>query len=237
MNRKDNFLNRLRWFLAVVIAVVAVHHFILRPWFLDWGAPEYIRELALPGDKFTPNHGHSRAVLIHAKPEQIWPWIIQVGQDRGGMYSYSWLENLIKADIHNVYELREEFQKPRLAGDTIWLANPEHYNGKGFQILALVIPNSTFVMVGGEDYRRILNGQKATGAWSFYLYPENEYATWLIARSAGGDATAGDRVLRYFTFEVPHFIMEKKMLRTMKRLAEKSGNDRGGQRERSSKKQ
>lgn len=197
----------------------------MRPWFLDWGAPGYIRQAALPGDKFNTDPGHTRAVLIHASPDQIWPWILQLGQDRGGMYSYSWLENLVKADIHNVYELKDEFQKPRLAGDTIWLANPERYNGKGFQIVALVIPARALVMVGGEDYDRIASGGKARGTWSFYLYPEGENATWLIARSAGG-AAAGDRVLRYLAYEVPHFIMEKKTLVTIKRLVEESRQDK-----------
>ena len=198
----------------------------MRPWFLDWGAPEHIRQATFAGDQFTTQSGHTRAVLIHARPEQIWPWILQLGQDRGGMYSYSWLENLVKADIRNVYELKDEFQKPRAAGDTIWLANPERYDGRGFQIVALAIPNRALVMVGGEDYRRIASGGKARGTWSFYLYPEGENATWLIARSAG-DAVAGDRILRYVAYEVPHFIMEKKTLVTIKRLVEQPLRDEG----------
>jgi len=220
MKKKLTSLNKLWWFLAVVAVITLLHHFVLRPWFLDWGAPKTIQSLALPGDKFTVDKGHTRAVLIKATPEEIWPWVVQLGQDRGGMYSYDWLENLIRADIHNIYELKEELQVPRQKGDTIWLANPDRYNGKGYQILATVIPNEAFVMVGGEDYGRILRGDKASGSWSIYLYPENKHFTWLIARSSGGDVPAGNRILRYFTYEVPHFIMEKKMLRTMKRLAE-----------------
>ena len=212
--------NQVWWFLSVVAMVTIIHHFVLRPWFLDWGAPTRIQGLNLPGDHLTSVKGHTRAVLIQATPEEIWPWIVQLGQDRGGMYSYTWLENLFLADMHNVYELRSQLQKPRLQGDTIWLANPERYEGKGYQILAMVIPNRAFVMTGGEDYLRILEGEKAVGCWAIYLHPENVKSTWLIARSAGGDISAGDRVLRYLTYEVPHFIMEKKMLKTMKRLAE-----------------
>ena len=44
-----------------------------------------------------------RAVTIDAPPDKIWPWIMQIGRDRGGFYSYTWLENLIGADIHNVH--------------------------------------------------------------------------------------------------------------------------------------
>lgn len=210
------------WLLAVVVALTAIHHFVLRPWFLDWGAPKKIQAVSLPGDILVEAKGHSRAVLVEATPQEIWPWIVQIGQDRGGMYSYSWLENLVRADIHNVYEIRDDLQQPRREGDTIWLANPERYNRQGYQILAMYVPDQAFVMVGGEDYSSILGGGKAQGAWCFYLYPESVNSTWLIARSAGGGYPLGDRILRYLTFEVPHFIMERKMLKTMKRVAEQN---------------
>lgn len=215
-----SILNRLGWFVGGLAVVMVLHHFILRPWFLDWGAPQEMRTLALPGDQFTTEKGHTRAVLIQARPEEIWPWIVQLGQDRGGMYSYTWLENLVLADMHNVYELQDRLQQPRLQGDTVWLANRKRYGGQGYQVLAMVIPNRAFVMVGGEDYRRILQGEKAFGSWAIYLHQENEHFTWLVARSTGGDFPAANRIFRYFTYEVPHFIMEKKMLKTMKRLAE-----------------
>lgn len=230
---KANLILRKRiWRLLAVIALLGtIHHFILRPWFLDWGAPERVRSLSLPGDVLVQGKGHTRAVLIEATPREIWPWLVQMGQDRGGMYSYSWLENLILADIHNVYELREELQVPREKGDTIWLANPERYNGRGHQILAMYRPQQAFVMVGDDDYNRILNGEKARGAWCFYLYPETANSTWLIARSAGEGFHFGDRMLRYLTYEVPHFIMEGKMLTTVRRLVEQhSANDGGGNR-------
>lgn len=215
------FRKRLWRFLAVVTLLSAIHHFVLRPWFLDWGAPEKIQALSLPGDILVHGKGHTRAVLIEATPQEIWPWIVQIGQDRGGMYSYAWLENVILADIHNVYEIREELQEPREEGDTVWLANPERYNGRGYQILAMYKPELAFVMVGDDDYRRIFKGEQAQGAWSFYLFPETVNSTWLIARSAGDGFPLGDRVLRYLTYEVPHFIMERKMLKTIRRLAER----------------
>jgi hypothetical protein len=101
------------------------------------------------------------------------------------------------------------------------LANKEHYNGKGYQILAQISPFESFVMVGGDDYARLLRGEKATGSWAFYLYAENPKQTWLIARSSEGDISFANRMLRYFTYEVPHFIMERRMLKSMKYLAER----------------
>jgi hypothetical protein len=212
--------NKVGKSLGIISLLLMVHHFGVRPWMLSWGAPEKIQGLTFSGDRLTGGRSHTRAVLIHARPEKIWPWIMQLGQERGGFYSYSWLENIILADMKNSYELKAELQAPRKTGDIIWLASKEHYKGKGYQVLAEVIPEKSFVMVSGSDYQRILNGQKAVGSWSIYLHPENETSTWLIARSAG-DEPIGQRILRYFTFEIPHFIMEQKMLRTIKQLAEK----------------
>lgn len=228
MKRNRILQKRIVRFVAVITLLGITHHLLLRPWFLDWGAPDRIRALSLPGDILVQGKGHTRAVSIEASPQEIWPWLVQMGQDRGGMYSYSWLENLIRADIHNVYEIRQTLQEPRKEGDTIWLANPKRYNGRGHQIVAMYKHELAFVMVGGDDYNRIVSGEKARGAWCFYLYPETSSSTWLIARSAGDGFPMGDRVLRYLSYEVPHFIMERKMLRTIRRLAEQRSRGRDG---------
>jgi hypothetical protein len=195
------------------------HHFIFRPIFLDWGAPESLRVLNLEGDVFTTGDIHTRAV-INAQIDEVWPWIAQIGQDRAGFYSHQWLENLFLADMHNVFSIERRFQQPRQVGDTIWLANKEHYNGAGYQIVAKITPFRSFVMVGGSDYTRIKGGENASGCWALYLQPQSDSTTWLIARSSSGNIRLGEKVLRYLTFEVPHFIMEARMLNTVKRLAE-----------------
>ncbi len=217
---RKSYHRLFRW-VGILSAVFALYHFAFRPWMLDWGAPQKIQSLELPGDHFTKGQSHTRAVLIRETPEKIWPWIIQLGQERGGFYSYAWLENIFRADMKNVYVLTPALQKPRMSGDTIWLANKKNYNGKGYQILVQVIPNSAFVMVGGEDYQRILSDESAVGSWSIYLYQESQSSTWLIARSSG-DEPLGNKILRYFTFELPHFIMEQKMLRKIKSCVENS---------------
>jgi hypothetical protein len=216
---------KLLIFFYIVAVITFSHHFIFRPIILDWGAPATIRNLQLSGDVFTEGgKAHTRAVLVNATPDEIWPWLIQLGQDRGGMYSYELLENLVGADMNNVYEIRGEFQKPRSKGDTIWLANKHHYKGKGYQIVAEITPAQSFVMIGGNDYAKVQEGRLASGAWAFYLHPENAKQTWLIARSSNGNMSFGDRLLRYMTYEVPHFIMERKMLLTIKRLIEQDSN-------------
>lgn len=73
-----------------------------------------VRRLSLPGDQSTNDKGHTRAILIEATPEEIWPWIVELGQDRGAMCGNCWLENIIQADIHNIYEIKDELQVTRL---------------------------------------------------------------------------------------------------------------------------
>ncbi|WP_343906367.1 SRPBCC family protein [Nocardioides aquiterrae] len=62
----------------------------------------------------------SRSVRILAPPERVWPWVAQIGQERGGFYSYSWLENLLGCDITNAHRVHEEWQHPRV-GDQVHL--------------------------------------------------------------------------------------------------------------------
>lgn len=210
---------KLLIFIYVMTVLLFFHHFIFRPVIQDWGATTELREHIFSGDKFTAGSSHTRAVRINASPEEIWPWLNQIGQDRAGFYSYQWLENVFRAEMKNVYSIKPEFQVPRQPGDTIWLAAKDNYNRGGYQVLAEVIPLTSLVMVGGSDFERIRSGDKARGSWAFYLYSEAPDQTWLVVRSSEGDIGFANRLLRYFFFEVPHFIMERKMLLTIQKLA------------------
>lgn len=218
------FSKRKLQILSVLSILLIAHHFIVRPIILDWGANESLKALSLSGDAITDGDRHTRAVLINATPEQIWPWILQLGQERGGFYSHQWLENLFFADMKNVYTIERRFQQPRPVGDTVWLANKARYNGGGYQIVAEITPAHSYVMVGGGDFARLQDGLKATGSWALYLYPQTDSTTWFIARSSGKAPSVTEKVIRYCTFEVPHFIMEMKMLNTVKKLAERKSH-------------
>lgn len=79
---------------------------------LHWGATLLETEEALPGDEFLPDaiHVETRAITIDAPPDEVWPWIAQLGQGRGGLYSYDWVENLIGCDIHSADRVVPEWQ-------------------------------------------------------------------------------------------------------------------------------
>jgi hypothetical protein len=52
---------------------------------------------ALPGDELLPEPLFvvDRAAVIDAPPADVWPWLVQLGRERGGWYMPSWLEPLI----------------------------------------------------------------------------------------------------------------------------------------------
>jgi hypothetical protein len=105
--------------LGVMLLVLMVGYLAIRPWRLRWGAMDEESSRAMPGD--LEHIGWTRAVTIAATPGQIWPWLVQWGQGRGGWYSYDWLENLSGFDSHTAGRVLPEFQDLAV-GDPICMA-------------------------------------------------------------------------------------------------------------------
>jgi hypothetical protein len=78
----------------------------------NWGATAVEAAATLPGDELVPEPSvqTTLGVTVDASAEEIWAWLVQLGQGRGGMYSYDWVENLVGLDIHSAEEIREEWQ-------------------------------------------------------------------------------------------------------------------------------
>lgn len=89
---------------------------------LTWGAGPGERAGALPGDDLVPRADlvATRAIEVAAPPEAVMPWLRQLGQDRGGFYSYDVLENLVGLDIRSAERIRPEWQSE--VGDDVLLA-------------------------------------------------------------------------------------------------------------------
>jgi hypothetical protein len=97
--------------LGVYAVLLALYVTLLHPWLMNWGATEAEQRMALAGDEVaaSPETTYfTRAITINAPADEVWPWLVQIGQDRAGFYSSDWLENIFLADIHNANAIRPE---------------------------------------------------------------------------------------------------------------------------------
>jgi hypothetical protein len=101
---------------ATAIGAAAACLLFARPRQLRWGASSQERDASLPGDDLivTPGLTATRAITVHAPASQVWPWIAQLGQGRGGFYSYDFLENLAGCDIHSADRIIPEWQDVKI---------------------------------------------------------------------------------------------------------------------------
>ena len=195
------------------IGAVALYRYRVRPWMYSWGADDDEITAVLPGDELVSASmlRTTRAVTIDAPIDAVWPWLVQIGEDRGGFYSYSVLERLAGAHIENANTVHPEWQDIRV-GDTIWLAR--RYGDGARQVVAAVEPRSHLVLMSPEDFERVQQGRKASGAWAFYLRRKDGW-TRLVARGSGG-------AVGYAAFDIPHFVMEQKMMRGIRDRAQQT---------------
>lgn len=206
--------HRLAVFAATALVAYVALAIPLRSWYLRWGTTGADRATVLPGDERTPvaTYRVDRAVTIRAPADSVWPWLVQLGQDRGGFYSYDGLERLIGADIRNASRIHREWQS-RQEGDLVRATQPNYLGGAfgaepGWRVVD-VIPRRAMVLDG----------------WgAFVLVPRDSATTMLYVRTRGAStpSLSGTLIAPFglLVFEPMHFIMERGMLLGIKARAE-----------------
>jgi hypothetical protein len=196
----------------------------LRKWFTSWGATESEFWRALPGDELIPKPTlrATRALTIHASPEEVWPWIVQMGQGKGGLYSYDVLENLVGCDIHSADQVLPWHQ--RLRRHDVIRMGP-----KGYPLYraAAVEADHRLLLVGADpqtgdtpDFRRPPTGSAVQTTWGFYLEPLMG-GTRLLVRTRMRFARSLRNILMWRVLVEPiHFVMERRMLLGIQERAE-----------------
>lgn len=93
---EDQMKRRYGAGIAVAAGAAAAGLLLARRWQLRWGATAQELAEPLPGDELItgPDLAATRAPTVRAAADRVWPWIAQLGQARGGFYSYDFLENL-----------------------------------------------------------------------------------------------------------------------------------------------
>jgi hypothetical protein len=194
---------------AAVAGVLAV-----RRWQLRWGATGQEAGGCLPGDDIiaTPDLTATRAITIDTPIGQVWPWIAQLGQGRGGFYSYDFLENLVGCDIHSANRIMPAWQDIS-PGDQIRLAPQVAL------AVATVEPGQSLVLRGDDPTG--ISSPPYDFTWAFVLKDAPGGATRLVVRERYAFLRPWARVL-VEPVEAVSFVMSQKMLRGIRDRAEHS---------------
>jgi hypothetical protein len=190
--------------LGSIGAAAILYRLLLRRPILNWGATSDEANARLPGDELLEEADGvaTRAITIDAPASAVWPWIAQMGPaPRGGAYTYDWIENLLRLNMHSSDRVLPEYQHPRV-GDTLGY-------GKNRMRLERVEP------------QRVLATRSEDGnwVWSFVL-DEHDGKTRLISRNRFRLPTLTAKI-GMVPMEPASLVMERKMLRGIKERAER----------------
>jgi hypothetical protein len=187
-------------------AIGVVYRVMLKPWHLRWGASDEETARAMPGDDLLSGAiSATRAIAIAASPEEIWPWLVQLGLGRAGWYSYDWIDNDFQSSATRILPEHQELK----VGDSI-----------------LMMPSMGFVVSAVDQPRSIVSLlEGGTTSWCLGLYPAADGTTRLISRWRPKYERSVATFLMLLLVEPGTFIMEQKMLRTIRdRVESNSGS-------------
>jgi hypothetical protein len=212
---------------ALMIGGCLVLRPLLRPRYARWGATDDEVGRPLPGDERVPNPVlvQTLAVTIQAPAAKVWPWLAQIGQERGGLYSYELLENLARCQMHNAEQIEPAWELQ--AGDRVRLGPP------GYPVHSVVgLERNRWLLLAGAD---IATGAVAplpqpgqaeytNYAWVFYLDERPDGVTRLITRNRLDYAPRpfGLRLMWEWITDPLGFVMTRRMLLGIKERAERA---------------
>ena len=190
--------------LGIVLFTLILGYAAIRPFHLRWGATDEEVSMSMPGT--LGGRSWTRAITVNAPPEDIWPWLVQWGQGRGGWYSYDWLENLLGFNIHTADRILPEYQDP-VVGDPICMAENVCNN-----LISVIDPQQWFGWQASDP------GGKPEWTFMLGLIPVNESSTRFIIRESFAPDAMPAAVISII--EIPDVVMELKALDTIKQRAE-----------------
>ncbi|WP_020100072.1 hypothetical protein [Mycobacterium sp. 360MFTsu5.1] len=172
-----------RTHIAAAAAGGAVLLYAARRYYRNWGTTKEEYRRQLPGDELvgSPALQSTEGVLIDAPVRVVWPWLMQLGEDRAGFYTYAGLEGLLSRDYHGDHAIRPEWQRLE-PGDPIRLA-PPGWLGRSDGVLlrvASVVDKRSIVLRGTPPEF------PWDAVWSFHLEPHWDDQCRLLVRTRAG---------------------------------------------------
>ncbi len=201
---------------AGIAAAAATFYKVIRPWHLTWGATDEEVEGALPGDDLIPNASTiTHAITIDAPLDCVWPWLAELGQNKGNVYRYTWLEKVLGEGDSPSGE-HPQWQDLKI-GDSLQI----HTNYPPAPVVD--IQNKEHMVLGLS-----LGGEKAV-TWSFVLHgfhgkteeaSDSGEHTRLIVRFREPAKSGIGKAIGIVATEPVQFVIERKMMLTIKKMAE-----------------
>lgn len=193
--------------LAAGAAGLGAYMAVVRPWHRRWGATdeEIARKMPLDERIERPNYVTNRAITIQAPPEDVWPWLVQMGElPRGGFYSYQWIERLLGLWVLNAQRILPRFQQLRVG---------QALDRRGDMLVKGVDPGRWLVL--GPPEAEVFDS-----TWALVLRPLRDGSTRFVVRLRANLPRTPAGVFWFLVLDPGHFVMERKMLLEIKRRAE-----------------
>lgn len=225
--RRPGLGHAVGW-LVVILAVAGITWAVgAELWSDRWGATDTEVDAVLPGDELIehPKAVTTRALTVRAPANEVWPWVAQFGQGRGGLYSYDWLERLFGVDITSVDTILPDEQDVAV-GDQIWITQPGYPADLGL-VVADVQPGRALVLASSTPNRPTVP-EDAPWTWTFVLEPAPDGATRLIVRNRNATVGAvGDVVWDRVVGPIGFAMERRTMLGIAQRAEGAAGVDTG----------
>lgn len=206
--------------LAAAIAASALYAFGIRRRMLRWGATPEEAAATYPGDELVPDPdgGATMATNLDAPPEKVWPWLVQMGGDRGGWYSWDWIDNNGEASADRIVpewqdleEGQELYRVPKGPTNSFTVARLEPNR--------TLVLHSSYGLTGHSVDPRTSQAPRASieGIWGFHLRAAPGGRTRLVSRTRGRNRP---RLLTgplgVLVFEPVHFIMQTRQFHNLR---------------------
>src|SRR5271166_3449132 len=195
--------------LLASLALTAVYWWPVRRWFERWGTTPQELARVMPGDVLisNPTNTATGAVTVNAPPEDIWPWLVQIGYQRGGLYSYDWLDRLFGfLDRPSATRILPEFQQLAVGDKIPW-------GRAGTELTVGVL----------EPLRALALSYQVRGyvwVWQFGLSPIDEQRTRFVTR---GTERVPNKLVWWLGMRIMEpaaFIMTRRFMLGVKQRAE-----------------
>ena len=188
---------------GAALVVVSLYLWVIKPWHMTWGTTHDEAVRPMPGDDLIPGAGQAtRAIAIQAAPEDLWPWLVQLGYGKAGWYSYDWIDNDFQPSADRILPEHQQLEP----GDKI-----------------LMMPGMGFVVNSIDPPRAIVSVlEDGSTSWCLALYPDRDGSTRLVSRWRPKFELTPATFFLTMLSEPGTFIMEQKMLRTIRDRVEQS---------------